>query len=123
MIELLIGDKFQGKVAYLWITRILTWLAQQIQERDDLRLDGVIVANDSPTHVSAMLVVEGIYQKRFVELLKQPPGEFKDKYIASVTEPEPVYEIPATETDGIVSNSLKDYDELYGDDDGKDEVS
>lgn len=84
MIELLISSKFDCRMAMMWLSRIVAWLTDAIKDREDILLEGVLLMRDQPMHTTSILVCDGDSQKKIIEMLKQPPGEFKDKYVASV---------------------------------------
>lgn len=95
MIELLLVDILDFRLAFVLVTRICQWIAEQIKEREDIILEGVIIARDSPEHLTVLLLCEKEYHSKLLEILQQPPGEFVGKYIACVPaeEPEVVKEV------------------------------
>lgn len=101
MIELLLVDLFDFRLAFVLVSRICQWIAEQIKEREDIILEGVIIARDSPEHLTVLLLCENIYHEKLLEILKQPPGEFVGKYIACVPaeEPEVVKEVTEEKKD------------------------
>ena len=58
-------------------------------------VNGYIVVNDADSKMySALILCENKNQKRVLKILKQPPEQFKNRYIACVpVEPEVVREI------------------------------
>lgn len=109
MIELLISSRFDNRMAMMWLARIVAWLTDVLKDRADILLEGVLMMRDQPMHTTSILICEGESQKLIIELLKQPPGEFKDKYIASVILEDPgVYEVETAEEREKREKAIKD---------------
>jgi len=85
MIELLISQKFDNRLAFVWISRILLWLTDSIKDDESILLEGYMAIRDEPKHVSVLLICDGESLKKIIKILQQPPEELKDKYIATVT--------------------------------------
>ena len=83
MIELTLKDVYENlNEGMLMMMKILTWFSSVVQTRKDLEIPGVIIANDKGNH--ALIICEEEQRNELVKILMQPPGEFKEKYIASV---------------------------------------
>ena len=108
MIELLISEKYDYRQAMVWISKILLWLNGVLEDREDISMEGYMVARDQPKHVIVLLLVEEKYHKQFIDVLFQPPEELKDKYIASVPIEEPC---PVTEVKSEEGEEKKDEEE------------
>lgn len=79
------------------ISALIAWLTKSLKdnkEYQDILLEGFVCYYDNMNRVSTLLLCEGESQKGILEILKQPPGEFKDRYVACVAniEPTPVVE-------------------------------
>ena len=89
------------------------WLLTTISKTPELEKDngvnGYLLLNDEDSQCGALLFVNKKYQKQILDILQQPPGEFKDKYIACVPceEPQSVKEI----TEEKINNREDDDDE------------
>lgn len=73
------------------ISRIITWITTTLaleEEKRNLMLRGYIVLNDED-RISVLLICEGEHEQRLLKMLQQPPGEYKDKYVACVLSEEP----------------------------------
>ena len=98
MIELTIPNYSSYQEGLLLMNNILQWLALTIsssEENHDIRINGTLcVFDDSKKRMACLIMCEGPSQKRIQELLKEPPNEYKEKYVACITseEPEVVYE-------------------------------
>lgn len=100
MIELLWKGECTHWEGIACMSNLVAWLATALtleKEKEKIRLQGYIVLyDDSKKSASALLFCndDEESQKNILHILQQPPGEYKDKYIARVPcqEPEPVVE-------------------------------
>lgn len=109
MIELVLAH-FDDKSLQM-LTALIMWVVQTLEddpEYSGVKLDGYTVVRDEVKQdIFTLLVCEHENQKKILELLKQPPNLYKEKYIARIInlEPEPVYEIK--ESDDVKSEDEK----------------
>ena len=93
MIELTLVKLTDFNEGVLLLNNILQWLAVILttqEENKDIKWEGSLTVYDSvKPRVAAMLMCEGESEKRINELLKNPPGEYKEKYIACRVSEEP----------------------------------
>jgi len=93
------------------IASLLAWLTKSLKDNkefQDILLEGFVCYYDAMNRVSTLLLCEGESEKAILEILKQPPGEFKDRYVACVANTEP---IPVVEKKPIVKEPDDDDDE------------
>lgn len=68
------------------LARIIEWLTMAILEKqsaeDSIALNGYISIVSMDGTVSSLLLCDGENQKKIMTLLQQPPGEYKEKYVA-----------------------------------------
>ena len=87
---------------------MLQWLATVIAtKKDEILLEGTLCVFDpKKPRYAALLMCEGLSEQRINEILKNPPGEYKDKYVAcfSWEEPTVVTELKPAEEDGSETN-------------------
>jgi len=88
----------------LMATKILQWIASLValeKEKNDLMMKGFIVLCDEG-RVSTLLITNPEHEKRLLQILQEPPGEYKDKYVACILSEEPkvVEEKCETDSDG-----------------------
>ena len=92
MIELLYCNRTEKSIACL--TNLLSWLAATIEENErykDIDLSGFMILKNSKDGVAGLIICgDNTSQTKILEVLQQPPGEFKGKYIARVPAEEPV---------------------------------
>lgn len=81
------------------LSNFILWLLTMISKTPELEknngINGYILLNDEKANCGALLFINNKKsQKKILEILQQPPGEFKGKYIACVPcdEPSPVLE-------------------------------
>lgn len=86
-------------VDLMYMSNLLAWLTATIVEEQKshaIMLTGFICINDEENKkLSALILCEGESQEKILTILKNPPGEFKEKYIACIvaSEPMPVTEV------------------------------
>lgn len=77
------------------ITRIIAWLLEEIDKNwkenyEQLVIPGYITYYDEDERKTfTILFCEGEDQKKIMNILQQPPGEYKGKYIACIPSKEP----------------------------------
>ena len=86
----------------LFATKLMMWLLEEFHKCTDEALKGInfqgyIVVCDKETAATSILIFcdrYSILEKKLTQILMQPPGEYKDRYIACVyrSEPDPVTE-------------------------------
>lgn len=97
------------------LSHFILWLLTTISKTPELQKDnginGYVLLNDEKSNCGALLFVNKKYQKKILDILQQPPGEFKDKYIACVPyeEPQSVKEI--SEEKNIINKDDDDDDD------------
>lgn len=81
------------------VTNLLAWLLNEIynqkEDIDRFYFTGYLVCYDVQGNLHSIILCEGENQKKVLEKLKQPPGEFIGKYVAcvrDVDDHEPVVE-------------------------------
>ena len=103
MIELTFIDFKDYNDALKIVNGLLYWLATYIatkSEETEINLEGVLCVYDpKKPRYAALLMCEGLSEQRINEILKNPPGEYKGKYVAcfSWEEPTVVSEIKPAE--------------------------
>lgn len=82
------------------LSNLIAWLLSTIEALSKEEMHGFMVLQDFDT-TRALLICEGKTQEQFMEYLKQPPEEYKERYIACVlsTEPDPVTEEKVEDTE------------------------
>ena len=92
-------NKFEEGVDVLsYITNILAWLMETIaaeKGEHGVKITGYVVICDEFSFYHTLLMCKEEGQKRVLEILQQPPEEYKEKYVACILceEPNPVQEI------------------------------
>lgn len=74
------------------ITRILTWISTTIaleQEKHELMMKGFIVLYDEGKISTLLITDDGEHQQKLLKMLQEPPGEYKEKYVACIMSEEP----------------------------------
>lgn len=97
MIELIWKDSSLNEYEnILQITNLLSWLVAIIRDKHEIELNGFMVLKEkNPLTYSILLILgDENSQKQTLNILQQPPEEFKEKYIARIPceEPNPVKE-------------------------------
>ena len=99
MIEIIWTETLQEYEVMMCATRMLAWLAATLAQKDeyhDIDFNGYMVVKEKQKSGCSILLICGdpISQKRMLNILQQPPEEYKEKYIACVPcdEPNPVHE-------------------------------
>lgn len=111
MIEVIWKDeKFTEREAMMYLSQLIAWLSNEIttkKEYEDLTISGYIITYEKST-VLIFPDKNTEKQKRILNILQQPPEEFKEKYIACIysEEPKSVSERKETEVDED-NNELK----------------
>ena len=90
MIELILQDQCDYRKSMVLLTQIMGWLMRALEEREDIVFEDMMVARDQPEHIMVLLLVDDSYNKKVMDILFQPPGEFKGKYVAVITSSEPL---------------------------------
>ena len=117
MIELTWNNPLDGEYDVLYYaTSFLTWLTSIIVEKEeyhDIVLGGYMTINENtqptPTGCSTLLMCRDIKsQKKIMEIIQNPPGEFKGKYVASTPCAEPdLVKVSASQENLIVDPPQK----------------
>ena len=101
MIEIYLQEPGESvKENMVFLTRILLWLLQELKKEEYKYIDcsGFILSEDEERKkgMSALLFLDSVVHKPVLQILMQPPEEYKGKYIACVPskEPEVVTENP-----------------------------
>jgi hypothetical protein len=92
MIELTLKNYNGYDEGLLLLNNILQWVAAYVASKKDEKIviDGTLCVYDSiKPRVAALIMCEGFSEKKINELLQNPPGEYKEKYIACVVSEEP----------------------------------
>ena len=74
------------------ITRILTWISSTIaleKEKHELMMKGFIVLYDEGKISTLLITDDGEHQQKLLKMLQEPPGEYKEKYVACIMSEEP----------------------------------
>lgn len=112
MIELLWReqDKLADYNVMMHMTFVIAWLTSRIDEDEknhDIQLNGYVTLND-PTkerfaRISSLILCNKKDEKKILEILQQPPTEYREKYIARVVceEPNPVVEQTNEKNDAV----------------------
>lgn len=93
----------------MYASSFMTWLAVTLTEEKnhEIEFNGYLIVKEKEKGCS-ILVISGNpeSQKRILQILQQPPEEYKEKYIARVPcdEPDPVNE----QTDKDINEEVKD---------------
>lgn len=104
MIEVIWKDeKYSEREAMMYLSQLMAWLSNEItmkKEYEDLTISGYIITYEKST-VLIFPDKNTEKQKRILNILQQPPEEFKEKYIACIyaEEPKVVNEKKDTEID------------------------
>ena len=102
MIELLWQEKpFCDYKALLLVNNVLAWLAKTLAEHEefhDIIINGYLVARDEQK-ISTLILCDIETQKRLLQILQQPPEEYKEKYVPCILSHEPDPVNPPSETD------------------------
>lgn len=104
MIEVIWKDeKYNEREAMMYLSQLMAWLSNEItmkKEYEDLTISGYIITYEKST-VLIFPDKNTEKQKRILNILQQPPEEFKEKYIACIyaEEPKVVNEKKDTEID------------------------
>ena len=92
--------------AMMCASRLLTWLATTLTQKDEyhsIEFNGYMVVKEKQKSGCSILIICGdpISQKRILNILQQPPEEYKEKYIARVPceEPNPIHEQTKEDSD------------------------
>ena len=93
MIELTLTKFENYNEGLMLLNNILQWLAMIVttnKENEGIVIDGTLCVYDSiKPRVAALVMCEGLSEKRLNELLQNPPAEYKGKYIACIASEEP----------------------------------
>lgn len=105
MIEVNFNKAITPTDAMMMFTQLMGWLCEEIKKQEK-RISGYIcLLNTDDDSVSSLVLCDDKIKQEVLNLLLEPPGEFKDKYIASCpsVEPIPVEElIPIEEDENVV---------------------
>lgn len=125
MIELIWN--FISSTSTKLITNLLSWIVDEIDkfhqttEKQDttIKLRGFVVIEQDDHSFSILLISENnLYEKDLIKILQQPPGEFKEKYVARILYDEP---IPVTERKNVSDDEEIDKNEFDDDDSDSEE--
>ena len=89
----------------MYAAGLMSWLASllaQDEENHSVEFNGFMVAKEEKGGCAVVIICGNPQsQKRVLEIVQQPPEEYKGKYIASIPseEPEPVNEMKTEEDD------------------------
>lgn len=97
MIDLSWKPSETGERLFVQISTFLTWLVN-VLEKNKIEYHGFMTFDgfEGDEHnYHTMIFAEKDHAIKIIEILQQPPGEYKDKYIAKIpiVEPEPVQEM------------------------------
>lgn len=114
MIEL----SWKKNTTYIIISQFLEWLFNRISkfnedETINIDVNGFLLLKEKDGGYSALIMCPDIYNdKKILNIVLQPPEEFKERYIACIPseEPESVTEVKQTDEDGKI-NIEEDEDE------------
>jgi hypothetical protein len=110
MIELLWNNlTYSNNENMMYISNFIAWLATSIVHEKSLHqieLNGFLTLKDSDNKVATLLLCDSECQREVLNILQQPPNEYKEKYIARVpcNEPSPVNEEQNKESDEDIIN-------------------
>ena len=105
MIEIVWLDDYD---AMMCASRLLAWLAALLAQKDEyhnIEFNGYMIVKEKEKEKTgcSVLIICGdpISQKRILNILQQPPEEYKEKYIARIPcdEPNPVHEQTKEDSD------------------------
>lgn len=102
MIEIVWLEEFE---AMMCATRMLAWLATTLAQKEynSIEFNGYMVVKEKQKSGCSILIISGdpISQNRILNILQQPPEEYKEKYIARIpcNEPNPVHEETKEDSD------------------------
>lgn len=104
MIEIYLQDPSECvKENMVLITSILLWLMQELKkdEHKDIECSGFIMCDDEQGKkgMSALLFLDTAVHKPVLQILMQPPEEYKGKYIACIPSKEPEVVAESSEMD------------------------
>lgn len=87
MIELLWNEINEEYDAMFYMSKLMAWLATALIEHHKMyALNGVIVLRDKNDKVASLLICDENLQENILQILQQPPGEYKGKYIAKIVD-------------------------------------
>lgn len=100
MIEILLRDNIGDvRAKFVFLAGLISWLTkatQAVEDEENIKtlMEGYIILRDEPQHIGVIIICRDQNNKKMLDILMQPPGEFKDKYIPCVSseEPTPVQE-------------------------------
>lgn len=83
--------------SYLVILNFMSWMMNTIKNEEDLQginFNGILTLLDTNYKFVTLLMCDHENQKKLLNILQQPPEEYKEKYVACVLseEPQPVQE-------------------------------
>ena len=79
------------------ITNLIAWLVASLADDEvnhSVKLMGYMTMPDVNSRFATLLICDGESQKKILEILQQPPEEYKEKYVACILseEPQPIQE-------------------------------
>lgn len=93
---------------------ILHWITSEILKDSEhvLYIHGAFIIFNEESKVASLLILPDTHsEKRILQMLFQPPGEFQGKYIAKIPSKEPELVVPPTTSqDATEETVLKDDD-------------
>ena len=96
MIEILLNDNIGGiREKFVFLAGFIAWLtkathAVEDEEKLEILMEGYIILRDLPQHIGVVIICKDENNKKMLDILMQPPGEFKGKYIPYVSSEEPM---------------------------------
>lgn len=111
MIEILLHDNIGAtREKFLFIVKLINWITQIVVDIPDPVLDGYVVLNDEPQHVGVVILTKRNKDKQLLDILFQPPEEFKGRYTPCIVseEPKPIVEKIENENESESDEDKKD---------------
>lgn len=106
MIEIVWTEILPDYEIMMCASRMLAWLATILAQKDEyhnIEFNGYMVVKEKQRKGCSILIICGdqISQKRILNILQQPPEEYKEKYIARIPcdEPNPIHEQTKEDSD------------------------
>lgn len=109
MIEIIVMADGTYHEKFFLLTSLFNWVMSELKTKPDYQdifVQGFLSLYDTSGRASGLIMCVGEDMKGVLEILKQPPGEFKDKYVAYKVceEPDPVVEVEKEEKDDSSSD-------------------
>lgn len=94
MIEVNFNKAITPNDAMMMFTQLMAWLCEEIKKQDKQISGYLCLLNTDDDSVSSLVLCDDKIKQEILNLLLEPPGEFKDKYIASCPSVEPIPVVP-----------------------------